>query len=327
MAIELPEHLRTGPMAEAAQRALADAQSMAASSNSVPRISLKGREFRFVEGGEELYKFRDFIDVIILGVEPEPGRMIKTYYKDGYKSGAKEPPTCASDDGIAPGNWVNEKQATHCATCDKNRFGSATSPSGKPTKACRDSKRIWIKMADGMQIMTPQGPVPCPESTKEFKDRTLYGMGVTVASLKAFAEFGRELSAIGQPPAVCVTRIKMLDMEFPQVEFELHAWLSVVQAPLSLKMAEDRPWKIKYANAGLALAGPDGPNRPGLPGALPGQRPSENVPDHLRNMTQANTPPAPPPGQKWEGSSQAVSDAVPASAKPVGDLDKSIASW
>jgi hypothetical protein len=314
MAMELPEHLRTGPLAEAAAKALQDAQSMSASSNSVPRLSLKGREFRLVEGGEETAKFRDTLDVVILGVEPGPGLMIKTWYKDGYKSGAKEPPTCSSDDGIAPAMWVTDKQAQTCKACPKNQFGSAISPNGKPTKACRDSKRVWFKLAEGNKEIMPPGQEPqlCAESKKPFAERTLYGANVTVASLKAFAEHGRALQALGQGPAVCVTRMVMLDKEFPELEFKLQAWLDADTAPQSLKIAADRPWKV-YSNAGLALAGPEGGSKGGLPTALPG------VPEHLKQAAQAAAPEA-------QGS-QSVVDATPAAAKPVGDIDDAIGKW
>src|ERR1044072_6218380 len=107
--LAIPAHLQNND--EAAKRALQDAQSMSAASNSVPRISLRGREFRFVESGEEVKKVRDRIRVVILGVEPDGKAMIKTWYKGGYTSGSKEPPTCSSDDGIRPSNWVQEKQA------------------------------------------------------------------------------------------------------------------------------------------------------------------------------------------------------------------------
>ena len=145
MSMELPEYMKGS---DAAKRALMDAASMASSSNSVPRISLRGREFRFVVNGEEVEKVRDSIETIILGVEPGPGLMIKTFYEKGYQSGAKEPPTCASDDGVAPSPWVTKKQAQTCNQCPKNAFGSATSPQGKPTKACRDSKRVWLVKAN-----------------------------------------------------------------------------------------------------------------------------------------------------------------------------------
>jgi len=304
MTIELPEHLRTGPLAEAAARALIDAASMASASNSVPRISLRGREFRFIENGEELFKLRDSIDVIVMGVEPGPNLMIKTYYAAGYQPGAKEPPTCASDDGIAPSPWVQSKQSDLCKTCKWNAFGSAVSPTGKATKKCRDSKRIWLKLADSQVINGVTFP--------GLKERTLYGMNVSVASLKAFSEHGRKLASMGQGPAVCVTKIKMLDTEFPQVDFEIAAWLSAEQAPLSLQMAAERPWKM-FSNAGLALSAPEA-SKPGLPSALPGQPGAGAPPQHL---------------QASEVVDAVQTPTTPTPSKPVsnGDIDDAVGKW
>lgn len=275
MSMDVPEHLRTGPMAEAAKRALLDAQSMASASNSVPRISLRGREFRFIENGEEVVKFRDHIDVIIVGVEPEGHRMIKTWYEKGYQPGAKEPPSCASEDGVAPAPWVQNKQATSCQSCPKNMFGSAKSPTGKATKACRDSKRIWLRLADGNKTGDKVYEVPA------FSERTLYGMNVTVASLKSFSEHGRVLAGLGQGPSVCVTRITMLDTEYPQVEFKLQAWLGPSETEQSLRISQERPWRL-LTNVALALATPADEGGSSL--ALPGSPPA--LPPHLANSAQ-----------------------------------------
>jgi len=309
MTIELPEHLKNGPLAEAAARALMDAQNMSSASNSVPRISLRGREFRLVEGGEEIARFQGGLDVIILGVEPGPGKMIKTYYKDGYVSGSKSPPVCSSDDGIAPAVWATEKQNPTCQGCPKNVFGSAKGAGGKPTKACRDSKRIWVKLADGNVY---DGK---PYELKPFADRTMYGLNVTVASLKAFSEHGNLLQSLGQGPSVCVTRLKMVDAEYPQIEFELKAWLSAELAPLSLELAAKKPWKV-FTNAGLALAAPEGGARSGLPTSLPG------VPEHLKQATASATEPT---------GTQTVLDAVQSTeaVKPVDTkkIDDAVGNW
>lgn len=317
MSMELPEHLRTGPLADAAAKALQDAASMAASSNSVPRLSLKGREFRLIEGGEEVAKFRDFLNVVILGVEPGAGLMVKTYYKAGYTQGAKEPPTCSSDDGIAPSPWVTDKQATQCKTCPHNQFGSAKSPSGKATKACRDSKRIWFKLATGNLQQQGNQMVEYAEGLKAFNDRTLYGANVTVASLKAFADHGRALAALGQGPAVCVTKMKMLDSEFPQLEFEIAAWLDAETAPQSLKLAAERPWKIQYANAGLALSMNESAS--GAKAALPMQ-----VPEHLRQQSQnVEHDVARTTGNVQQG--QAMPDGRPEPS--AGEIDDAVGTW
>lgn len=289
MSIELPEHLRTGPLAEQAAKSLRDAQSMAAASNSVPRISLKGREFHLMVDGDEEAKFRDYLDVVVVGVEPEGSLMVKAWYEKGYQAGSKEPPTCGSDDGLAPSSWVQRPVSQTCRTCPKNQFGSAVSPNGKATKACRDSKRAWVKIAGGnMMVMPPGQPAkPYPGAEKPFLDRTLFGLNITVASLKNWSEHGKKLLSLGQGPAVCVTRLLMQEGDYPWLDFQIAAWLSAEETPLSLKLSNDRPWRA-FANAGLALAAPEaGASRGGVPTALPGQ-----LPAHLQQQPTVGGAPA-----------------------------------
>lgn len=288
--IELPAHLRNND--EAAKRALADAASMASSSNSVPRISLRGREFRLIENGEEVRKVRDKLRVIILGVEPEAGRMIKTFYKDGYKQGAKEPPTCSSSTGVAPDPWVQNKQHTNCGQCPKNVFGSATSPSGKQTKACRDSKQVWVAMAD---------------DPKPLDERTQYGMNVTVASLKAFAEHGRKLAGIGQAPCVAITELEMLDTEFPQLAFHLVGWVDEPTMKISLDIASKRPWAMFRSALALSNEG-ESSATVALPMQLPShlQGGTSVIPPAQTIVQQAQPATAPTPPV----SSQQIDDAV-----------------
>jgi hypothetical protein len=169
---------------------------------------------------------------------------------------------------------------------------------------------VWLKLADS-NIVNGQ-PLKLPN----LKERTLYGMNISVASLKAFSEYGRKLASLGQGPAVCVTRVKMLDMEYPQVDFEIAAWLDAVQAPLSLAMSAERPWKI-FSNAGLALAAPD-VAKPGLPSALPGQPPA-----HLQPVNQVAVQ------QTAEILDVVQMPVTPTPAKPVSnaDIDDAVGKW
>ena len=206
-----------------------DADSMASASVSVPRISLKGKKFQFINGDDESKKTED-IHVIILGVDPEGGRMIKTFYANGYNPNDTSPPDCSSSNGIAPDNWVQNPVSTNCAGCDKNRFGSATSPSGKKTKACRDAKRLWVVKADEV-------------------GETVYGLNVPVTSLKAMAEYGKEIREAGIPLSAVITRVYMdEESEFPQIHFQRIGFL--------VKMAPDQRRLIvidQLGNLGAAL--------------------------------------------------------------------------
>lgn len=270
--LQIPEHLRKA--VDSSKVGMSDVDSAASSSISVPRVSLRGRTFRFVEGGEEVFKKNDDVEVIILGVEPEAGRMIKTFYENGYQPGSSAPPDCASHDGLAPSGWVSKPQAKTCASCPQNVFGSAKSNiTGKPTKRCRDSKQIWI-----LRNGDPKGT-----------SGTQYALNVPVTSLKAFSEFGRKLKSYNLPFSAVITKLIMVDAEYPQLDFDVAGFVTEADIAATLAMSEARPWRFMMPTA---AALPMGDNTGGPAVALPGA--GLNVPDHIKQATQATaaTPPA-----------------------------------
>jgi len=214
-----------------------DTASAISASMSVPRLSLRGKVFRYIENGEEIKKQQLETTVVILGVEPEPGRMIKTYYEKGYTPGNTDPPDCASHDGIAPSPWVNKKQSDFCNICKWNQFGSATSPTGKPTKKCRDAKQLWLLRTDD-----PQG-----------FEGVQYGLNVSVSSLKAFSDYGRKLEANGVGFPDVVTKLTFVDSEFPQLNFEVDSFVPKESIPITRQLNAARPWKMLTS---LSLAAP-----------------------------------------------------------------------
>lgn len=246
--LQIPEYLKG--LAPAASQ---DLNAAIASSISVPRLSLRGKVFRFIENGEEIKKSNTPVDVIILGVEPEAGRMIKTYYEKGYQPGNTDPPDCASHDGLRPSPWVNKPQAEFCQACKWNAFGSATSPNGKPTKKCRDAKQLWLLRTDD-----PQG-----------LEGVQYGLNVSVSSLKAFSEYGRKLQANGLQFSMVITKLTFADSEFPQLEFEVAGFVSEAQIQATLKLTQSRPWRATAASLALAAPSDHGPATPTM--VLPGQ--------------------------------------------------------
>lgn len=238
-----------------------DVAAAIASSISIPRLSVRGKVFRFIENGEEIKKVQGSVNVIILGVEPEAGRMIKTFYEKGYQPGNSDPPDCASHDGIRPSAWVTKKQNDLCQTCKWNQFGSATSPNGKPTKKCRDAKQLWILREDD------------PEGVAGVQ----YGLNVSVSSLKAFSEFGRKLQMNNLPFGAVITKLSLTDSEYPQLEFDVAGFVKQEDIQQTLKLTQERPWKAVALS--LSLAAPaDGGG--GSTMALPGS--TMVVPAHVQ---------------------------------------------
>ena len=226
--------------------------SIASAAMSIPRVSMRGKKFRFMEGGEEVQAFSDRVKLVVFGVEPDANRFIKTFYKDAYAgAGANSPPDCSSDDGVVPSGWVQNPQHSNCAECPKNRFGSATSRQGKPSKACRDSKRLWVGKYDDVVADTDK----C----------TLYAMGVPVTSLKSLAEFGREMKRMNVPISSAIIEVIMDDdSEFPQISFQCVGFLDQAQGTKAIARGEKAEWRLGQVTR-QAISGPV-PNV-----ALPGQ--------------------------------------------------------
>jgi hypothetical protein len=274
--LEVPEHLRKGMTA--AQRASLDSASSA--SMKVPRISVRGKTFRVNENGEEVRKRDGFMDVIVLGVVPDAGNNIKTFYEAGYVPGANSPPDCASDDGLRPSPWVSKKQSDNCKTCKWNQFGSATSPSGKKTKKCRDSKRLWVIDQTDWGVDGKKNPIK-PEIA--FEDEPVYGLGVSVSGLQSLAECGRHLQAMGVAWPYAKVRLSFADAEYPQLEFKVVGFVTPAQLPYVEKQSEAQPWKMFSTQA---LSAPD--EAPGSSSSLPGLRADgSDVPAHIRAASGA----------------------------------------
>lgn len=246
--VEIPDYLKTAVVNQA------DSEALAGLSSKIPRISLKGRKFRLIVEGEEIVKPSDSLEVVILAVEPEKGRMVKTFYVNGYSSGDTEPPTCSSANGVAPDAWINEPINATCQTCPKNQFGSATSTKGKPSKACRDSKRLSVAI---------------PETDPKFQGIGLgmggivFNLGVPVTSLASLSEFGKTISKNGFPLPAVVAKLEMVDSEFPQIDFGFKGFLPQDEGMIAIERNVSRDW-MANAPTGPMLDAPERSNKPNL---------------------------------------------------------------
>lgn len=237
-AVAVPDYMK-----QFMQQNQADTQSAAAASISVPRLSFRGKRFRWIEDGNETLVKDLTVDVIILGVEPEAGRMIKTYYEKAYQSGDSEPPTCSSSDGIRPDSWVSTPQARTCAECKFNVFGSATSQSGGKAKACKDGKRLWVSKQE--------------DPTKPF------GLNVPVTSLKNLSEYGKFIARNQYPLAMVITELGLDDdSEFPKLLFKHKGFVAEEHVNEVIQLNTERPWRLQFASTPML---PDGHQQSALP--------------------------------------------------------------
>ena len=176
---------------------------------SYPRISIRGKQFRFKKEGEE--KALDLgvnIEVVILAADP-PGKLCaKSWFEGAYEPDSDDPPDCSSSNGVVPDSWVVDPVCSNCAQCPNNAWGTATDQQGNPTKgkACNDVKRLIV--------ILPQAINGDP-----------WIFQVPPSSLKALSKYGRELEKHNLGVETIATRIFFVDSEFPQVDFAPSGYL------------------------------------------------------------------------------------------------------
>lgn len=172
---------------------------------SVPSMSFRGKIWRILISGEETILTNADGDAVataeVVMLKGNPNRS-KAYYADKkYVEGEDAAPVCASRDGIAPDDGVEQPQCTTCAACPNNVWGSRISEAGKKVKACSDSKRIAIVPAGDLGFTPLKLNVPATSLTdKDNKENEAKGW-------YALSEYAKMLEQRGVPVEAVVTKI------------------------------------------------------------------------------------------------------------------------
>lgn len=126
--------------------------SRALPSLSIPHLSIGGNTFTLIDGPNKkviskMYEGMLYCRVLIVDMNPNVSRI---YYKKKYDPKEEDsiPPTCFSDDNVAPALGAQEKQSDTCAGCPHNVWGSQISETGNKVKACREYVKIAIIVPD-----------------------------------------------------------------------------------------------------------------------------------------------------------------------------------
>lgn len=128
------------------------------------RISLKGRRFRMIVGGEQVSVSKeDHLNIVVVNAAP----MSRAYYEGTYDPANPAPPTCWSVDTRVPAPEVPEKnrKAARCADCPMNIKGSGQGES----RACRFNQRLAITL-DGKPEEVYQLQLPATSIFGEAKN-------------------------------------------------------------------------------------------------------------------------------------------------------------
>jgi len=213
-----------------AKSSIVKTDEMDVGGGGVARISLNKSKFTAKSGDEEL-KLGEVIDVVIVGITPGNG-FVKTYYAKGFTPGSIDAPDCQSSDGIRPDVYVDNPLSDLCGVCEKNQWGSATSMAGKKAKACKDSKRLHVILAEDLGK---------PEAIT-------YILTVTVMSLKPFGDYGKLLAREGIPtPAIVITRLGFDDeASVPKLTFENLGLLDDDNCQLAIEVADKKEWESPF---------------------------------------------------------------------------------
>jgi hypothetical protein len=126
-----------------------DADTLAVSGESTKplhRISLNGKRFRKMLGGEEVAVAPDqHLKIIIIKMAHTTSR---TYYNKAYQEGAISAPVCWSSDSKVADKDVPIAQAQSCSQCKNSIRGSGANGMGT---ACKLSWKIAIVLANDME--------------------------------------------------------------------------------------------------------------------------------------------------------------------------------
>jgi hypothetical protein len=115
---------------------------------SHPRISIKQNRFRLLdEQGQEYVVPALDLDIIVVGANDY---VSKLYYAKAFDPADPEPPapTCFSDNGVGPSERSTTPQCATCSGCPHAAWGSKVTPSGTKVKACSDSKKLAVVLAN-----------------------------------------------------------------------------------------------------------------------------------------------------------------------------------
>lgn len=136
---QLPDYIRNrqGTAPSLAHKAIANVGAGAG-----PYLSIMGDRFTFVDiAGNQRPVDTLYVDVVIVDVNDH---MSKMYYASKYDPNNPTPPSCFSDNGVAPSIAAPDPQSHTCTACQWNKWGSKISEMGSKVKACRDEQKVAI---------------------------------------------------------------------------------------------------------------------------------------------------------------------------------------
>ena len=179
---------------------------------SLPRLSFRGGAWRIIspDAEEEILKNDRNEPVRSIQIVPVAANngIYKTWYAKAYTPGQEpDAPACWSSDGVTPAASSTSPQATACASCPQNQFGSRINPNGSKVKACTDNKRILVVAPDDL-------------------DGDLFTISMPVMTLKEWNAYLNTLSRHDVPVDGVITQVTIdATVEYAKLSFSFSGWL------------------------------------------------------------------------------------------------------
>jgi hypothetical protein len=276
------------------------------------RISIKGKAFRQVVNGEEIYVSEDrTLDVILVNAAP----VSRQYYEGAYDPKATAiPPTCWSSNTQTPDPSVpaDQRQSDKCMTCPQNIKGSGQGES----RSCRFSQRVAV-LLDGDLEKKEVYQLQLP-ATSVFGDGKDGKMG-----LQAYGKF---LAANNVHAISVITRMKFdVASEQPKLSFNAVRPLDQEELDIALEMRDSAEAKTAVT---MTVGAFDGEKKAAA-SAAPVKKKAAPV------VEEEDEEPAPKPKKKAapvveeeddEPVVRSTKKAVP-KEEPVSDLDDVLGEW
>lgn len=248
MADKLPATFTSGKVSKRFKSVDTTSKMAAGIAASYAVISYRGKVWRVKHRGEETTLMRAdgdgpraSLDIVVIDAAPV---LSKIYYKKKWTEGSDEAPDCFSLDGVKPDPSAPNKQSKTCAGCPKNAWGSARSETtGKPIKACSDSKRVAVVPASDLYNETFGGPML---------------LRIPPTSLAPMAAMAKQMEQQGFPDGSYVIRISFdTDEAYPKMKFKAVRPVTDEEADVILELREDETTKRILSDASALLAAGD----------------------------------------------------------------------
>ena len=191
------------------QRQLA-AQALAAQGMRTTGSFISFKNARLKVDGQEVPNNK--ADVRILAVVGE-----RSWYGEEYDADKAQVPSCYALNSDSPHDEAMDPQSSACATCEKNKWGSA--PKGRG-KACREGARVIVVPAGTALEIAPMSSAKIP-----------------VTSLTAIQSFTSRCIQAGKLFGECITTMSVVEdkKSFFKVHFDIKEVTNNMDLPLLMR--------------------------------------------------------------------------------------------